>query len=75
MSQRGTGAVYHPTYKDKKTDELKEVAGWWIRYFVRGKPHVESAGTKDRGVALRLLKRRVAEVQSGHFSADCLQST
>jgi integrase len=76
MSQRGTGAVYHPTYKDKKTGKLKEVATWWIRYFVRGKPHIESANTPDRGVALKLLKRRVAEAQSGRpFGRDVEKTT
>lgn len=37
MTMRGLGHLYHPTYADKKTGQLRQSATWWIQYYVRGK--------------------------------------
>ena len=34
---RGLGNVYQPSYRDKRTGELKKVATWWIVYSVNGR--------------------------------------
>ena len=56
MKERGFGAVYRPTCKDKKTDELKASSIWWIRYYVHGKRRLENSHSKNRSDAQRLLK-------------------
>jgi integrase len=38
---------------------------WWLVYFPRGRRIRESSGSRSRAVALALLKKRVAQVQSG----------
>ena len=40
---RGLGNVYQPTYRDKRTGELKKVATWWIVYSVNGRRIAENA--------------------------------
>jgi hypothetical protein len=38
---------------------------WWIQYGHRGQDHRESSRSPERKVALRLLKKRLAEIHSG----------
>lgn len=38
---------------------------WWIDYSFRGKRHRESAGSTRRGDAVKLLRRRMAEMGKG----------
>lgn len=40
---------------------------WWIKYYRHGKPYRESSHSKDEGVATKLLKRRLAEIETGQF--------
>jgi integrase len=62
---RGMGRVYQPTYKDKKTGEVKTTSTWWIQYCRRGKPIRESADSTKERDAWKLLKQRHAEMASG----------
>jgi hypothetical protein len=57
--KRGSGFIYQPVYKDKRTGEQKRAATWWIQYSVRGKRFRESSGSSSRADALNLLERRV----------------
>lgn len=50
---RGRGSVY------------RRGALYWIQYYVRGKRFGESSGSTSEAVAVRLLKRRISEVQAG----------
>lgn len=34
--KRGMGRVYRPTWRDKRTGQIKEAPVWWIAYSVRG---------------------------------------
>src|SRR5690349_6214984 len=43
---------------------------WWIAFYHHGREMRESAGTDNEAVALKLLKRRLAETQTGRFIAD-----
>ena len=58
---RGSGFVYRPVYKDKRTGERKKTATWWIQYFVRGERYREASGSTSKADALNLLKERVRE--------------
>jgi hypothetical protein len=43
---------------------------YWIRYYHRGREHRESSRSTERGEALRLLKRRVADLHEGRPSGS-----
>lgn len=38
---------------------------YWVQYYLRGKPHLESSKSTNHADAARLLKKRVAEAHSG----------
>ncbi|HKN01436.1 MAG TPA: hypothetical protein VJX23_13040 [Candidatus Binataceae bacterium] len=38
---------------------------WWIQYNVRGKRHRESSGSTNRADAIRMLKKKIADVAAG----------
>ena len=50
---RGSGSIYQ-----------NGSTVWWIKFYSRGIAHRESARSSDRKVAERLLKRRLAEVET-----------
>jgi integrase len=62
---RGLGFIYQPTYKDKRTGELKTASTWWIQYSVRGRRHRESSGSANPSVASRLLRDRLGAAAQG----------
>jgi integrase len=63
--KRGFGRVFQPTYKDRATGERKPIPTWWIQYSIRGKRIRESVKSTNRADAVRLLKTRIAQAQSG----------
>ncbi len=65
MRPRGTGLVFQPTWKDKKTGETKTQTTYWIQYNVRGKRIRENSKSCNPADAARLLKKRLAEAQRG----------
>lgn len=50
---RGSGSIYH-----------NGSAVWWVKFYVRGITRRESSHSPDRKVAEKLLKRRLAEVET-----------
>jgi integrase len=56
--ERGRGSIFH----NGKTDV------WTIKFYFRGLPRRESCHSTDRAVAERLLKRRLAEVETKIFT-------
>ena len=68
---RGLGNVYQPTYRDKRTGELKKVATWWIVYSVNGRRIAEKAldasgrASTNRADAVRLLKEKLGDAAAG----------
>ena len=54
---RGTGCVYHRV----------GTTVWWIKYSRNGKPFSESSRTTDKRKAEKILKQRLAEIQTGTF--------
>jgi integrase len=75
MKARGLGRVYQPTYTDKKTRETKTSAVWWIAYSFRGQKHREPSGSRNRADAVRLLKRRLAEMGQGRLVGPDIEKT
>lgn len=61
MKLRGVGNVYQPTFRDRKTGEIRYSPIWWIYYSHLGKLHRESSQSANRADAVRLLKRRTLE--------------
>ena len=55
-----TGSVFHKSYRDKATGELRYTKKWSIRYYVKGKPITLPSGTKDYDDALALLRQKMA---------------
>lgn len=54
--ERGTGSIFH-----------NGSAVWWIKFYVRGIPKRESSKSTDITVAKKLLRRRLAEVETKTF--------
>jgi hypothetical protein len=73
--ERGMGLVFQPTFKDK--DGVTQTSPVYrIQYNVAGKRYRESANTTNRNVAVRLLKKRIAEAGSGRpFGHDVEKTT
>jgi len=46
---------------------------WWTKYYRHGRPYRESSGSEDHRVASRLLKRRLAEIETGQFRGPELE--
>ena len=68
---RGLGNVYQPSYRDKRTGEMKKVATWWIVYSVNGRRIAEKAldasgrASTNRADAVRLLKEKLGDAAAG----------
>ena len=62
---RGSGSIYRPEWKNKKTGEYKKSPTWWIQYHYRGKKIRESSKSKNRVDAMRLLNKRMGEMGRG----------
>jgi integrase len=64
-SVRGMGNVYQPSYRDRKTGELKNAATWWIVYSIHGRRIAENAHSTNRADAVRLLKKKTGDASAG----------
>jgi integrase len=65
MKARGTGLIFQPTWKDRKTGEKKTSTVWWIQYNARGKRIRENSRSRNRADAVRLLKKRNGDAVDG----------
>jgi hypothetical protein len=72
---RGLGFVYQPTYRNRKTGEQRRSAKWWIQYGFRGRIYRESSGSVRRLDAVKLLRRRVAEMGRGRLIGPDVERT
>jgi integrase len=73
MKARGLGSIVQMPYRDPRTGEKRRTLTWYIRYSFRGKAYQESSGSRNRNDAIRLLKKRLAEMGQGRLigpSAD-----
>jgi integrase len=62
---KGLGFVYQPTFKDRKTGEVKTISTWWISFSHRGKRIRESSHSEKRTDAVKLLMKKLAEHGKG----------
>jgi integrase len=74
-TRRGFGTVYLPTYKDKRTGELRQSSIWWIQYSVHGQRKIENSHSRNRSDALRLLKKRLEEIVDGRLIVSAVERT
>lgn len=58
-------AVYRPTYRDPKTDELKVQAVWWYKFSFAGRRIRESSKSTRKTIALEAEKSRRLELERG----------
>jgi len=72
---RGLGFVYQPTYRNRKTGEQRRSAKWWIQYSFRGRIYRESSASAQRSDAVKLLRRRVAEMGRGRLIGPDVERT
>jgi integrase len=72
---RGTGNVYQPTYKDKRSGEVRTSAVWWACWPYRGKILRQSSKSTNRADAVKLLKRKLGEVGRGRVSSPETERT
>jgi len=75
MRTRGLGRVFQPVYRDKKSREQKRARVWWVQYSFRGRVYRESSGSTIRGIAVNLLKRRLAEIGKGRLIGPDAEKT
>ncbi len=75
MNARGMGYVYQPKYRDKKTKEIKTVSTWWIKYSFRGQVRRESSESMRRSDAVKLLRKRHAEMGGGKLAGPDVEKT
>jgi integrase len=62
---RGMGYVYQPTWRDKKTGEIRTSPNWWISYSINGKRIREPVNSENRADAVRMLKRQTGRAAQG----------
>lgn len=72
---RGLGNVYQPTYRDRRTGEIRKCSTWWIVYHFNGQRIAENARTQNRAEALRLLKKRTGDAATGRLVGPELDRT
>jgi integrase len=65
VKHRGFGFVFQPSYRNKRTGEMKFAATWWISYPHHGEQLREPAHTRKRAEAVKLLKQKIAESTAG----------
>src|SRR6266545_4890461 len=64
---RGLGRIYLPTYRDKKTREIKTSNVYWIQWSIGGKTHRESAETGRHSEAVEKLKAKLTGIGRGRL--------
>jgi integrase len=74
MKTRGLGFCFLPSYTDRH-GVRKVSAVWWISYSTHGKRHKESSESTNRADAVRLLKKRIGDVQAGKAVGNVVERT
>lgn len=67
LGTRGFGHLYKPTYKDRRTGEVRTQAIWWLKWGHAGKTHRESTKTSDHAAAERYRKEKFKEIWAGRM--------
>jgi len=72
---KGLGRVYQPSYRDRKTKELRYSPTWWIALSHRGKRFQFSSNSERRADAVKLLKKKLAELGAGRLVGPDVERT
>jgi integrase len=79
MTERGRGRVYRPTYRDRRTGELKTSAVWWIALPIQGEKgpakHRQSSHSTRRSDAVKLLNEKLGDVGRGLLVGPSVENT
>ncbi|MEO7859156.1 MAG: hypothetical protein ABIU05_01730, partial [Nitrospirales bacterium] len=76
MTRRyGQGLIYQRTYKDPATGAITILPTWWIQTRFRGERFRESSGSIVRMDAVKLLRRRMAEMGRGQLRGPDVDKT
>src|SRR5487761_1520384 len=73
--ERGTGSIYRPEYRDRKTGEWRKARCFWIQYRVNSRPVRENTHSEKVTVAKHLLQRRIGEISVGAWVGPKTQKT
>ncbi len=73
--ERGSGGIFKPKYRDRKTQKMRSARFFWIQYRVNGRPVRENTNSDKITVAKQLLQRRIGEVHSGQWAGPTAQKT
>jgi integrase len=69
-SIEGQGFIYQPTYRDKKTKDLKHSAVWWMEYQTKDKPVRRPTGRRDQAEAFAELLKVVGKRAAGQIKGS-----
>jgi hypothetical protein len=72
---RGDGSIFQKTYMDKRTGGTKKTETLYMKFYVGGKPVVESTGTTKLSEAKKELRRRLNEVAGGRYTPADVEKT
>jgi integrase len=73
--ERGTGGIFKPKYRDRKTGEKRAARFYWIKYRVNGRSIQENTHSDKKSVANQLVRRRLGEVDAGRWTGPKVQKT
>ena len=73
--ERGSGSIFKPEYRDRKTGELRKARFFWIQYRVNSRPVRENTHSEKITVAKHLLQRRIGEIHVGAWVGPKTQKT
>ena len=66
------GRIYHP--KKKRPDGTRtEIRTWWVAYYVNGSQTRESSKSQKYKDAENLLRRRIAELETGVYAGPAAE--
>jgi integrase len=72
---RGDGSIFQKAYTDKRTGAPKKTETLYMKFYVGGKPVVESTETTKVSEAKKALRRRLNEVAGGRYIAADVEKT
>ena len=67
LTRPSLGRIFQRSRKDKRTGKVVKSPRWTIEYRVDGRPVSEPSHSTDYAVAEALLRRRLAEIDSGSY--------
>ena len=62
-----------PRYKHGSGSVYRRGKKWWIAYYANGKQACESAGTKDKAEARRILQARLGQIAEGRYAGPAAE--